>query len=240
MKQKYKEPLMPSIVYGLTLTLVITLLLSAPFAIADEPPHYDRVQLSAQAQAAVENDTLVAILAAQRQGGNVAKLANEVNQVMSKAIAHCKRIKSVEVQTLNYRTVPVYEQQHQIGWRVSQSLQLKSRDSHALSKLLGELQESLMLQGMGYQVSPEKRNKVQDTLISKAIKEFQHRAKIIAHQLGRKRYRLVNLQINISGSSGGIQRLQALKAMQAAPAAIEAGTQQLTVTANGMIELELN
>lgn len=225
------------------LVIVFMLMLLTPIAMAAEETHYDRIQLSAQAVAEVENDTLVAVLVAQRQGSNVAGLANEVNKVMSKAIAHCKQVKSVEVQTQGYQTVPVYDKQHQTGWRVSQTLQLKSHNSQALSTLLGELQGSLMLQGMGYEVSPGKRNKVEETLIGKAMTEFQHRAQIITQQLGRKRYRLVRMQIQTSAatrSPAQIQRFQMLKAAPAAATAIEAGKQRVTITASGMIELVLN
>lgn len=234
---------MPVVAKRLNCLLIFILLCLTSFASADEQPHYDRIQLSAQASAAANNDTLIAVLIAQRQGSNVSKLADEVNQLVARAISRSKQVRGIEVQTLGYQTAPVYEQQHQTGWRVTQSLQLTSRNVRALSKLLGDLQGTLMLQGVGYQVSQAQRNKLEATLISKAITEFQHRAKIITHQLGRKRYRLVKMQINTGGAVRTplrIQRYAAAEATPAAPAAIEAGKQRITVTASGTIELVLN
>lgn len=234
---------MSAVSYKLKYLVVLVLLLSTNFAIADEQSHYDRIHFSAQASAAVENDTMIAILAAERQGSDVANLAEEVNKVVNAAIARVKRVKAVEVQTLDYQTVPVYEKRQRAGWRVSQSLQLKSRDRHALSKLIAELQNTLMLQGMRYQVSAGQRNKVEESLIGKAIAEFQRRAHIISHQLGRQRYRLVNMQINTRGPVVrpiSMQGLQVMDSVRAAPTAIEAGKQTVTVTASGLIELERN
>lgn len=225
-----------------TQSVLFTLLLWAvPFAAVAEHTAYDRIHFSAQATAAVANDTVVAELGVERQGHNVAKLAGEVNQVSNAAIARAKQVKSIEVQTLDYQTTPVYVNGRRTAWRVSQSLQLKSRDRRALSKLIGELQHTLMLQNMRYQVSAGQRNKVEESLMGKAIAEFQHRAHIISRQLGRQHYRLVNMHIDTNASVVqpiSVQGLQAMDRVRAAPAAIEAGKQNITVTVSGLIELE--
>lgn len=226
--------------------LMVSLLLLACMTqsvFAEDKTFYDRITLSAQAAAEVENDTLVAVLSAQRQGSDVSKLASEVNQVMTRAIEHCKQVKTVEVQTLDYQTNPVYEKQHQTGWRVSQSIQLKSRDSQVLSSLIGDLQDTLMLESMYYQVSPEQRNKAEETLIGKAIAAFSQRAQNITQHLGRKRYRLVSMQVDTGSAAEQPIRMrtyQALAEARAAAPAIEPGKQRVAVTVSGVIELVLN
>lgn len=220
---------------------LILLMLMVPFAFAAEKTHYDRVQLSAQAVAEVENDTLVAVLAAQRKGENYSGLADEVNRVVTQAVKEAKQVKAIEVQTLDYQTGPVYEKQHQTGWQVSQSIQLKSRDSGALGKLLGQLQNRMILVSMAYAVSPEQRQRVQEKLIAKAIAAFDNRAKGITQALHRKRYRLVNMRVETGGDARQPLRMHSFAQTSASSApAIEAGSQRITVTVSGEIELELN
>ncbi len=219
------------------------LALMTPSAMAEEQNVYDRIQLSAQATADVENDTVVAVLFARRQGSDVVKLTTEVNQIMMQAIKRCKQVKAVEVQTLNYQTSPVYEKQHQTGWRVSQSLQLKSQDNQALGQLIGKLQSTLMLESMSYEVSPGQRNEVKESLIGKAITAFRKRAQNITQQLGRKRYRLVRMQVDTGGIPVQPNHPPLYRAFSTASApapTIEAGKQQVSVTVTGEIELVLN
>jgi predicted secreted protein len=211
--------------------------------LANDKAYFDRINLSAQAVADVANDTLVMVLAAQRQGNDVVKLAGEVNLIMSQAIKRCKQVEGIEVQTLDYQTSPIYEKQHQTGWRVSQSIQLKSKDSKALSTLVDNLQNTLMLESMHYQVSPEQRNKAEESLIGKAIAAFQHRAQNITQHLGRQRYRLVNMQVDTGNAFQQpirMQTYQAFDAVRATAPAIEPGKQRVTVTVSGVIELVLN
>lgn len=224
-----------------TLFLLVIFVFAIPLAQAGEPVHYDRIRLSAQAVTEVKNDMLVAILSAQRQGQDPGKLANEVNQLVRHALARCHQVKAVKVQTQGYNTSPVYDKGHRIGWRVSQSLQLRSQDPVVLGKLVGELQQDLLLTGMGYRVSSELRNKTENKLITQAITRYRARAMIVTRQLGHKRYRIVNMQINTGGSVASpspVRRFQALTMEHGEPVHIEAGNQTLTVTASGVIELE--
>jgi predicted secreted protein len=215
-------------------TFIVMCLLSqfVPSAFAAESSSYDRVQLSAQAVAEAENDTLVAVMSAQRKGENYARLADEVNRLVSQSLTQARQYKAVEVQTLDYQTRPVYEKNHQSGWVVSQSIQLKSRDSAVLGKLLGQLQDRLMLDGISYAVSPEQQQRVQEGLITRAIAAFEKRAQNITHALHRKRYRLVSMHVNTGGITQRPVPMQSVATFKAArsPTAIEAGKQQITVT----------
>jgi len=225
------------------LLVVIGLLsLLVPSAYATEKTRYDRIQLTAQAVGEAQNDTLIAVMSAQRKGDNYARLADEVNQAVSQALKQARQYRAVEVQTLDYQTRPVYEKSHQTGWMVSQSVQLKSRDSAALSKLLGQLQDRLMLVGINYAVSPEQRQRVQESLITRAIAAFEKRAQDITHALHRKRYRLVNMQVNTGGDMQQPVLMRGITSFEAAksPPAIESGKQQISVTVSGEIELQLN
>jgi len=212
-------------------------------AAADEPPlTYERVELSVSAEADVDNDTLSAVLYAQRQGGDAAVLAGEVNREVLQAVAAAKKVADVKVQTLGYQTSPVYEKQRLVGWRVQQSIRLESRDAARLSELIGELQAALAVQSIGYSISPDRRLQEEDRLIGEAILRFNQRADLITRQLGHADYRLVRLAVDTSESGPRPQPFRAM-AMEAprgaSPPVLEAGTEMVEVRVRGTIELQL-
>jgi len=224
------------------LILLVAWLLSAPLQAEEQPPRYDLVNLSAEASAETDNDTLIAVLYAQKEGGDPAALSDAVNRLINDAVALAKQEPSVKLQTLGYQTSPIYQQQRLTGWRVRQSLRLESREGERLSGLLSRLQESLALESIGYAVSDERRQAVEEELIKQALGAFQQRAKLVASQLGRPAYRLVELSIQSSGQPVQPMRMRAtMMAMEASVAApsLEAGTQTLRVEVNGRIELQL-
>ncbi len=226
---------------GLTIVLLQSGLLGSAWA-KEETLTYDRVHLSTSANTQVENDTLVAILYAQREGTKLSTLANEVNQQITKAVKQSKQTPKVEVQTLGYQTNPVYDKQRLASWRVRQSIRLESQDSAKLSQLIGELQSTLAVESINYSVSPGKLREVEDKLITEAIAAFTQRAKLITSQFGRSNYRLVEVSINTAGTPfrpmqmrGGVMAMEAA----VAPPTIEAGKQDVQITVSGIIEMQL-
>jgi len=222
--------------------LALGLGLAAAPALAHEPEtRYNRATFSVSTTEDVANDTLVAVLAVQRDGGSARQLAGEVNQVMAWALARAKEAPAVKVQTLDYQTSPVYQKNTVTGWRVSQSLRLEGRDTAAVSDLVGALQERLNLQQVTYEVSRERRKEVEDRLIGEAIVAFQARAKRVAAGLERRTYRLVQMDVNTGGGPSPILRQRAMPMamaeVAAAPPAIEAGTQTISIGVSGEIEL---
>lgn len=214
-------------------------LLPLQSVLAEEPILYDRVTLSAEAMEDIANDTLVAVMYAQREGSDLTKMADEVNRAISQAVSRSKKQSDVNVQTQAYQTQPVYQQQRLTGWRVRQAIQLKSRNIKSLSELIGELQNTLAVESMSYTVSHEQRTRMEELLIGKAIAAFQQRAQQITRHLGHKKHRLVNMDVQRSGTVHPVlQRSYSpmLESKVAAPS-IEPGTQTLTVTVSGVIEL---
>ncbi len=221
--------------------LLLLLFLPALPVLADTPPAYNRVTLSENASTEVHNDQMVAVLFSQYEGHDATRLAAQVNRDISEAIGVAKKTPGIEVSTQSYRTSPIYDKRRIKGWRVFQSIRLKSTDSGRLGKLLGDLQKRLKLQSLGYQVSPAQRRRHLDGLIRTAVDRFSRRAQMIAESLGRKHWRLVRLSINDGGSRpvpvmrAGMMADMAME--KAAPVSIEAGTARLDVSVNGEIEL---
>lgn len=221
--------------------MLVSLALLSPGVVADEPPlTYDRVSLSAGASAEIENDELTAILFAQREGPQVAALADEVNRSVRWGVEHARQVSGVKVQTTDYHTNPVYRDGKLTGWRVRQSLRLESGDAPQLSGLIGELQERLRVQSIGYGLSEQRRKTAEDELVVQAISAFQERAKLVTKQLGRPGYRLVSMDVNTNSQLPRPLGMSA-RAMEAAvaPPVLEAGTATVRVTVTGTIELRL-
>lgn len=221
---------------------ILALLLLAPFVAAAEESHFNRISLSASAGDMVTNDTMTATLSREAEGKNTAALANTVNGDINWAIAEIKKHAGFKVRTQAYNTHPVYHKSVVIGWKVSQSIRVESRDAAALSQLLGSLQKRLHLTSVSFGVSPELREETENTLISRAIAAFTKRAKNIAADLGHSGYKLVTLNVQTGGGSRVFQaRAMMMEAAPAmAPPAMEAGESRLTVTVSGEIELNLN
>jgi predicted secreted protein len=223
------------------LFILLSLALSASLY-ADENKTYDQVNLSAKASMEVENDTLIAILYAQKEGNDLSALTNSVNQQISTALEKAKQTDGIKVQTLGYQTSPIYQQKRLSGWRVKQSLRLESRHSQRLSELVSQLQASLALDSISYAVSDQRQKEIEEKLIGEAIGEFQHRAKMVTIKLGHKTYRLVDLTINTGDQPIRPKRMRAsMMSMERAVSApaLEAGTQTMQVSVNGRIELQI-
>lgn len=221
---------------------VAWLILSPPLAAESQEIRYDQINLSAQASMEVDNDSIVAVLYAQKEGSDPAALSDGVNRAIAQAVAEAKQVEGVKVQTLGYQTTPIYQLQRLNGWRVRQSIRLESRQSDAMSSLLSRLQAKLALESIGYAVSPERRQSVEETLIKQAIHAFRQRATLVSGELGRKEYRLVEMSIHTG--SQPIQplrmgaKMMSVESSIAAPT-LEAGSQTLSVEVSGRIELQL-
>lgn len=222
--------------------LILILLISNSMMAAahDANDHYDRINLSASAQTQIENDIVIVTLYAEEEGSDSVQLADLVNQRISQAIQQVKRQDSIKLQTNSYNTHPIYNKNKIIGWRVRQSIRLESRDMTLMSKLLGDLQQSLSLQSISFAISPELKNNTDERLIGEALQVFEQRASIIIHQLGRRDYKIVDLNINTSANHF-VQRQYEVATMasskMSAPS-IEGGDQTLQVTVIGQIEME--
>jgi len=225
-----------------TIPLFFALIPTTMLQAAENPLTYDRINLSASAQGKAVNDILVAVLYQHMEGPTAEPLSAEVNKAIAAALTTAKRVPEVTVQTLDYQTFPTYHNQKVTGWSVRQLIRLESKNMEKLSALIGDLQKSLKVESIGYQVSPETLRATEDGLMSEAMKAFQQRAELITRELGRKRYRLVALDVNTQNSMPrpfhANAKAMAMDAAPSAPPAIEAGEQPVAVNLQGTIELQ--
>lgn len=219
---------------------LIAALLTSCVAAAEVPPAYDRVELSASAEGQVDNDILVAFLSRQMEGAGAAVIAEQVSRSVGQATKSIKQLSDIKVQTLDYQTSPIYREERIIGWRVRQSLRLESGNFVQLSGLLGDLQQTLTLDSIDYDVSPQKLKQAEEGLIEQALLSFQQRADKVTHVLGRTRYRVISLHIGGPGDFGRPPLLMNARppGAEAMAPSIEPGERKVRVTVTGTIELQ--
>lgn len=221
-------------------SLVLGVVCHTELALAQDEQTYDRIDLMANASTEVENDLLIAIVFAEVEDNDQADAADAVNAAISWAADRARRVDGIELETMSYSTRPLYANGRRIvGWAARQSLRLESRDAESLSELLGELQERVAVQSINYRVSDEASQRAEEALIVDALAQFNRRATLIARELGRDGFRIVRLNVGTAGGRGPILFDQsAARVAEVTAPPIEAGTQTMTVTVSGQIELD--
>lgn len=201
------------------------------------------VELQAEAQREVANDTLSAQLYVEATDAVAAQVSNTLNRTINDALKIAADSKTVRVRSGNSQTYPVNDRNQKLtGWRGRAEIRLETRDFQAGAALIGKLQSTLQLSGMSFSVSPEARRAAENELITEAVAAFRVRADIVRHALGGAGYRVRNLSI----SSGGVvpPRPVLMRAMSAAAAPevmapqLEGGLSQVTVSVSGAIAVE--
>jgi len=199
----------------------------------------DVVNLQAEASREVENDQLVAVLAAEAQGANPAELAESVNKKMADALKLAKEVPTVKLRSGNYQTFPRPGKDGRIeSWQASQELRLEAADFAAATKLIGRLQQGLNVRSMALRLAPQTRRTAEDALITEAIGAFEARAELARKALKAKGYRVRQLSIGTAGGPRPVPYEMAAARAAGGPVAIEGGVSIVTVTVNGSIKLE--
>jgi predicted secreted protein len=197
----------------------------------------DVVNLQAEVSREVENDQLVAVLAAEAQGANPGELAEAVNRKMAEALKAAREVPGLKLRSGNYQTSPRYGKEGRVeGWQVSQELRLESADFAVAAKLIGKLQQTLNVRSLSSRLAPETRRAAEDALVGEAVAAFEARAELARKAMKAKSYRVRQVSI---GTAGGAPRPMQyeMAAAARAPVAIEGGVSQVTVNITGSIQL---
>ena len=225
------------------LTLSLGAIASAP-ALADDI-HYNQISLRAEASQEVPRDLMIVTLYTEAQNTDAAKLAAEITTSMNKAIGQAKSVKEVTLRQGNRN--PIYDNKTQkiTGWRERAELRLESTDFAALSKLTGDLMQTLKMGSMQFTVANATRKTSEDALLKDAVNAFKARAQLATDALGGKGYKIVNLNLNTNGYPQPYMRSAMMMkagapAMDSAPTPeVEAGTSEVSMSADGVIEVQM-
>lgn len=226
--------------------LATTALATLPAHADNDAPRYNQISLRAEVNQEVQRDLMLVTLYTEAQDTDPARLAAQVTETLNKALGQARQVKDVKIRQGNRNSYPVYEEKGQkiTAWRERAELRLESADFAVLSKLTGELLNDLKMGGMDFSISAPARKASEDTLLKDAVAAFKTRAQLVTEALGGTGYKLVNLNLNTSGYPQPYLRAPAMMMKSsredAAPTPdIEAGTSQVTVAADGVIEVAI-
>jgi predicted secreted protein len=212
---------------------------------ADEV-RYNQIALRAEVSQEIAHDLMHVTLYSEAQNDDPAALAAQITRTLNAAVGQARAVKGVSVALGSRNSYPVYDDKGQkiTAWRERAELRLESADFATLSTLTGEMLKELKMAGMDFSIAPATRKTHEDALLKEAVAAFRARAQLATEALGGSGYKLVNLSLN----SGGFQppvpmRMAMMKGAAMMDAAvtpeIEAGTSQVTVNADGMIEVQM-
>jgi predicted secreted protein len=224
------------------LYLATSLALTGTALAADPAPRYNTIELQADAQREVANDTLNASLFVELNDANPAALANAINKAANEALRVGRDYRSVRVRSGSNQTYPLYTKAKLLqGWRGRAEIRLESKDFEAASGLIGKLQAGMQLGSLSFSVSPEARRQAENELIVEAIGAFKARAEIVRGALAGRGYKVQRLNVN-SGHSApsprfAMARVLAAGAPDVAAPDLEGGESLVTVTVGGAIEI---
>lgn len=254
---------MKNLIFHLIVFAVLLTSLSAAKAqdlntVLDIPEGAILLSLSATERVEVDQDLLVSILSIEARNADAAKLQDEINTVMTKALKEARAYETVKASTQSYRVYP-YDytpdprpvktgEKPQIirEWRGSQSLMLKSKSPDDLLELVGILQKAGMnVTDLSYTVSPELLEETQNSLLEAALKKLRTKAERAAAALGKSKTDLLNINVDAGGyypqpvmmARGGMAAAMEAKADMSAPV-VAAGQSEITlsVTAQALVK----
>ena len=225
------------------LALSVGTVASLPALAADEL-HYNQISLRAEVSQEVARDLMIVTLYTEEQNTDPAKLAADISTTMNKSLAQAKQVKDITLRQGSRNSYPVYDTKGQkiTGWRERAELRLESSDFAALSKLTGELLTDLKMAGMDFAIATPTRKASEDALLKEAVTAFKARAQLATDALGGKGYKIVSLNLNSNGYPQPYMRgpmMMKAAGMDGAPVTpeVEAGTSQVSMTADGAIEV---
>lgn len=213
--------------------------LSSLPAIADEQ-RYNQISLRAEVASEVAHDRMHVTLYSEAQHKDPAQLAAQTTRTLNEALQRARKSEAVIVSQGSRSSYPVYEEKGQqiTGWRERAELRLESGDFAELSSLTAELMRTLKMGGMQFSVSDPIRKQNEDALLKDAVDAFRARAQLATEALGGKDYKIVNLSLNSASHQPPMRAASMKFSMDAAPTPeIEAGTRQVSISADGVIEV---
>jgi len=225
----------------LTRLVAFFLLISIPFTLSANDATYNQISLQTSASSEVTNDVLVAILIVQENGHQAATLAERVNKKMAEVLANAERMQSVDSHTTSYNSQPLYKNGKINSWQVSQQIRLTSQDFEQLGTLIADVNKLARVQSMTFKVSDHRIEETKEALTKTAIAKFKAKALLITEQFGKTAYQLVHVSVGGNHSTPQPMRMERMRmadTAMAAPPAVSAGTNKITVNINGTIELE--
>ena len=230
--------------FNINTIAILLLSLAAGPLFAAEANTYNRITYQVTEQKEVSNDEITVTMAIERDNQDATKLSDEINRAIKAANDTIDKYPGIKSSTSDYSIRPVYSRdKHLDHWHGVSSIMLVSQNINDMAVLVQSLQKTLLIKSTRYNVSHERKDKIQTSMIEAALKKFNAQAELISKNMGFTKYRLVNLNINNSGIPPrpvyAASRLSATSADVAAPT-FESGTTMIKVNISGTIEMDVS
>ena len=208
------------------------------------------MSLSAAATQEVTMDTLSVTLAVVREGQDAALVQAQLRQVLDAALVEARKAakpKALEVQTGAFSLNPRYANPSNrsaapniAGWTGRAELLIEGRDLPAVAQLVGRL-TTLTVARVGFALSREARERVEEEATQQAITRFRARADGYSRQFGFGGYQIREVQVGLQDAPVIMARAPMMRAT-AAPAAeealpVEAGKATVSVSVSGTVQM---
>ena len=166
------------------------------------------LNLNANEQQNVEQDTLNVSMQYVAQGRDSTVLQNEVNKAMRAARDILEATDNIDWSIQQYHVYTVQPRGtgnsrdiSNPAWRAQQGIQMQSLNSEALLVVTARLQAAgLTVNNLYYSLSPAKYQAVADAMLDAALAKLQSRAERVADSLGKGTAQLV--EVSIDGNQG--------------------------------------
>lgn len=230
--------------------LISALLLMPMLAQAQEETEYfpegTRINLSASAEMLLPNDEVIVSFRVEKQGKDAEAVRSYVNKVSDAIEQRLKLEADVKLKTLSRSMQPVWQypknsSRVRVGWQMTQSGEISTTDLKAVPKWLDAIESAgAHLSSLNFRVSDAISKQAMASLRQQAIANFRSKAAGMAKGLDGESFRIIRLNTSGQAPQPRIYRAEMAmmaKAVDAAPPALSAGENKITVTVSGEIEI---
>jgi predicted secreted protein len=207
------------------------------------------LNLTAQANREVPQDTIRITLFTEQQANDPARLAQQLNQRTGEALQIAKRARQndksddLTLQTSQLSIYPINDKDGKISsWRGRSELVIQSRNFAAASQLATQLGQQMQVSDVGFSLSPQARQHVQTELTTQAIDAFRQQAQAAALAFGYRRYAVREVTINKDSNFYSPAPRMFMAAAEKAPSMdslpVASGKTNVTVNVSGAVRME--
>lgn len=218
--------------------------ITQPQVWAQTAPVQQQISLSASGQVEAPQDWLTVRMGLTREGTDAAAVQNQLKAAIDAALTTARaqaRSRQMEVRSGAFGVSPRYSRDGKInGWQGSAEVVLEGRDVALITATAGKL-PTLTVSSMGFSLSREARRQLESEVQAQAIERFRARAAEVTKAFGFASYTLG--AVSISSTDEGVRPMPRMMAMEAkaamadAPLPVEAGTDTVSVTVSGSINV---
>lgn len=209
--------------------------------------------LSASASIEVTLDTLSVTMAAVREGAEAATVQAQLRQALEAALTEARkaaRPQALEVQTGGFSLSPRYAAASSrpagstaptiVGWTGRAELLIEGRDLSAVAQLTARL-PTMTVARVGFGLSREARERVEEEAAQQAIARFRARAENYARQFGFAGFQIREVQVGLQEPPLMMTRAPMMRAAaMAAPEEalpVEAGKTSVNANVSGSVQM---